>query len=86
MEGLCNTQVRHVADTTACLIVVQHDEFLTSAYYNCESKIFKWLSIVSLTRTRRCSWRSGAARGRAAPEHRPDNMPPARAGRLSRAR
>lgn len=65
----------HVAKRDVCLIVVQHDGLLTFAYYNCESKIFK-LSLVPLTRTRRCSLVAQAQRGRAAPVHRPDNKTP----------
>lgn len=37
------------AKSDAC--AVEHDEFLTLAYYNCESKIFKRLSSVPLTGT-----------------------------------
>lgn len=55
----------------ACLIVVEHDEFLTLAYYNCESKIFNRWSVVPLTRTRR--WPGVGAT--AAPVLRPDNTP-----------
>lgn len=62
-----------------CLIVVRYDEFLTLAYYNCESKIFKRRSAVPLT------WTSRARRGRAAPVRRPGNTRRDASARCARA-
>ncbi|CAH0726698.1 unnamed protein product, partial [Brenthis ino] len=48
-----------VEEDKAWYVVVKHDEFLTFTYYNCESKIFKQLSVVPLTPTA-AAWARGS--------------------------